>query len=124
MDKIVNIQELASILKASPHTLRKNWRDFPHFFIGDGKNLKGARFILSEVIEHLKKEARYVSVERSKKKCLDRQIQTQQKAVQKRGIQDKIGSSGMGSSETRRNRKSIGTGTDPFNLLSGVDNLY
>ena len=125
MNQIVNIYELATILKASHHTLKKKWRDFPHFFIGDGKNLKGARFIISEVIEHLKKEASHVSVERSKKKSMDCQIQTQQKTVQKRGIQDKVESTGMGSPETRRDRKPIGTRTenDPFNLLLGIDNI-
>ena len=125
MNQIVDIYGLATTLKASHHTLKKNWRDFPHFFIGDGKNLKGARFVVPEVIEHLKKEARHVSVERSKKKSLDCQIQTQQQAVQKREIQDKVESAGMGSSEARRARKSTGTGagTDPFNLLSGIDKV-
>ena len=122
---IVDIYELASILKSSHHTLKKNWRKFPHFFIGDGRNLKGARFDVSEVIEHLKKEARHVSMEGFKKKSLDCQVQTQQQAVQKRRFQDKVESSRVGSSEARRTGTSAGTGaeTDPFNLLSGIDNI-
>jgi len=125
MDQIVDIHRLAAIFMASHHTLKKNWQKLPHIFIGEGKNLKGARFIVSEVIEFKKKEARNVCLERSKKKCLDCQIQTQQKAVQKRGIQDKTESLGVGSSETTRNRKPIenGAGGDPYDLLSGVDSL-
>jgi hypothetical protein len=122
MDQIVDIYGLATILKASHHTLKKNWREFPHFFIGDGCNLKGARFEVSEVVKHLKKKARYVSVERSKKKGLD-QIQIQQKTIQKRGFQNKVESAGMGSSEARGAKKSTEGGTDPFNLLSGIDKV-
>jgi hypothetical protein len=66
MYQIVKTHELAMELKTSHHTLKKNWRNFPHFFIGDGRNLKGARFIVSEVVEHLKIEADYVSVEKQK----------------------------------------------------------
>jgi hypothetical protein len=109
MDQIVDIYELAAILKASHHTLKKNWREFPHFFIGDGCNLKGARFEVSEVVKHLKKKARYVSVERS--------------TIQKRGFQNKVESAGMGSSEARGAKKSTEGGTDPFNLLSGIDKV-
>jgi len=123
MAQIVDIYGLATILKASHHTLRKKWREFPHFFIGDGCNLKGARFDVAEVIEHLKKKSRYVGVERSKEKYLGCQIQIQKKAIQKRRLQDKIESAGMGSSETRRTRKTIGTGTDPYDLLSGIDKI-
>jgi hypothetical protein len=112
-------------LKASHHTLRKNWRKLPHFFIGEGKNLKGARFIVSEVIEFKIKEARHDSLAGQKKKDMDRKIQVSRKAIQKRRIQDKAESSGVGSSEARRTRKPIGTGAgrDPFNLLSGIDNI-
>jgi hypothetical protein len=120
---IVDIYELASILKPSHHTLKKNWRKFPHFFIGDGCNLKGARFDVSEVVEHFKKEARHVSLEGSQKKSVDSKIQIQHKAVQERRVQDEIKSIGVGSRKTKRVRKSAGAGTDPFNLLSGVDKV-
>ena len=123
MHQIVDIHELATILKASHHTLKKNWREFPHFFIGDGCTLKGARFDVAEVIEHLKKKSRYVGVERSKKKYMDCQVQIQKKAIQERRLQNKVEGTGMGSSETRGTRKASGIGTDPFNLLSGVDKL-
>ena len=120
---IVDIYELASILKSSHHTLKKNWRKFPHFFIGDGRNLKGARFDLCEVIQHLKEEARYVSMEKFKKKSLDCQVQTQQQAIQKGGFRDKAKGTGMGGRKTRRASKSAGTGTDPFGILSGIDKI-
>jgi hypothetical protein len=122
---IADIYGLSSILKTSHHTLKKNWRKLPHFFIGDGRNLKGARFDVSEVIEHLKKEARHVSMETSKKKCLDSEIHAQQQTVQEGRLRKQVESIGMGSSETRRTGKSAGTGdgTDPFNLLTGINNV-
>ena len=125
MNQIADIRGLAKTLFASKHTLKKNWRKFPHFFIGDGRNLKGARFDVSEVIEYLKKEARHVSMETSKKKSLDSKIHAQKQAVQEGGFRNKVKSFGMGSSETRQTGKSAGegTGTDPFNLLSGIDNI-
>lgn len=123
MYQIVDIKELATELKASPHTLKKNWRSFPHFFIGDGRTLKGARFDVSEVIEHLKKEADHVSMEKQNEKFMDRKVQVPRPTIQKRRIQNQIGSSGMGSSKTKGTDKSIGTGADPFDLLSGIDDV-
>ena len=88
---IVDIDGLAKVLKASRFTLKKNWRSLPHFFIGDGRNLKGARFDVSEVIEHLKKEARHVSMERCKKESLDSKIHAQQQTVQEGGFRELCG---------------------------------
>jgi hypothetical protein len=125
MYQIVDIYELAAILKASPHTLKKIWRSLPHFFIGEGKTLRGARFIVYEVIVHLKKEANHVSVEKQKKKDMGRKVQVPRPTVQKGGIQNQIGSPGMGSSKTKRFEKSvrIRAGDDRFDLLSGIDNV-
>jgi hypothetical protein len=125
MYPIVDIHELATILKASPHTLKKNWRSFPHIFIGDGKTLRGARFIVSEVIEHLKKEAGHVSVEKQKKKDMGRKVQVPRQTIQTGGIQNQIGSSGVGGSKAKGAEKSasIRAGSDKFNLLSGIDNV-
>ena len=123
MDKIVNIYELSSILKASPHTLKKIWRSLPHFFIGEGTTLRGARFMPDLVIKHLIAEAGNVCVAKSKTKRLDSKILLSKSTVQERRIQDQIESSGMGGSKAKGNQKSIGTGTDPFNLLSGIDNI-
>ncbi len=118
--EIVDIDGLAKVLKASRFTLKKNWRSLPHFFIGNGRNLKGARFDVSEVIEHLKKEARHVSMERWKKESLDSKIHAQQQTVQEGGFRNKVESLGMGGRKTKRAEKSTGSGTDPFDLLSGI----
>jgi hypothetical protein len=125
MFQAVNIHKLATALDASHHTLRKNWRNFPHIFIGDGKTLRGARFIVSEVIEHLKKEAGHVSVEKQKKKNMDRKVQVPRRTIQKGGIQNQIGSSGVGGSKAKGAEKSVSirAGADPFDLLSGIDNV-
>ena len=53
---IVDIYGLAEILLTSPNTLRKKWYRLPHFYVGTGRNLKSARFDVSDVIDYLKKE--------------------------------------------------------------------
>jgi len=120
---IVNYKGLARILCASEHTLKKTWRSIPHFFIGEGRNLKGARFMVSDVIEHLKKGGNYGQLERSEKKSLGIEVSVSEKTIQKGGFSDQIRCTHMGSRETKRIKKSSYTGADPFNLLSGVDNV-
>jgi len=51
--EIVNIHRLAEILLTSTSTLRKNWRRLPHFYVGEGCNLKSARFDVKKVINFL-----------------------------------------------------------------------
>jgi hypothetical protein len=121
--QIVDINRLASELCASKHTLKKNWRSLPHFFIGEGRNLKGARFNVPEVIEHLRKEASHVSLERSQKKSLDCKVSVPNETIQEGGFSNEIRSNGMGGRNTQRAKKSTTAGTDPFNLLAGVNNV-
>jgi hypothetical protein len=121
--QIVDIRGLSTELMASRHTLKKNWRSLPHFFIGEGKNLKGARFNVPEVIEHLRKEANHVSLERSREKNLGGEVSVSNETIQERGLSNKIYSIGVGSRKAQRAKKSRTTGTDPFNLLAGVDHV-
>ncbi len=53
---IVNIHGLAEILLTTPSTLRKGWHRLPHFFIGEGRNLKSARFDVKKVVRYLEQE--------------------------------------------------------------------
>jgi hypothetical protein len=121
--QIVDIKELAKILCASTHTLKKNWRSFPHFFIGEGRNLKGARFNAPDVIEYLKKGGNYDNLERSEKKSLGVEIPVSKEAIQKGRISNQVRCIRVGSRETKRAKKSSSAGTDPFNLLSGIDKV-
>ena len=120
METIVDIYGLAAVLKASHHTLKKNWRKLPHFFIGDGHNLKGARFDIYEVIQFLK-EVHHVSMERYQTKNMGSKIYVQQQTAQKGRLQDKVKGTDMGGNKTRRIEKPTGTGSDPFNLLAGIN---
>jgi len=123
--EIVNSNGLAKALVMSPNTLKKTWRSLPHFFVGEGRNLKGARFIVNDVIEHLKKEANYDCVERSEKGSMDSQVSVSEQTVQKGGIPKARGCSAVGGGQEKRAEKSAGTrtGADPFNLLSGIDGI-
>ena len=120
---IVNYKDLSRILCASEHTLKKTWRSIPHFFIGEGHNLKGARFNVPDVIEYLKKGGNYGNLERSEKKSLGIEVSVSEKAIQKRGLSNTVGRINMGSEKARRTKKSVTSETDPFNLLAGVNNV-
>ena len=52
--RIVNIHGLAEYLKATCSNLRRFWRDYPHFFVGTGTDLKAARFDVADVLTYLK----------------------------------------------------------------------
>ena len=83
---VVDIEGLAGILKCKPATLRHHWRDFPHFFIGRGDDLRGARFDVDDVLIYLKEHrgCGYECLAQSKG-ALDRQVQVAGPAVQAPG---------------------------------------
>jgi integrase len=82
MNQIVNIYGLAAKLKASPHTLKKNWQNFPHFFIGDGRNLKGARFDVPEVIIYLKRKVWIAKFKHNNTQYKKEGLETRSKALE------------------------------------------
>lgn len=55
-DRCLNYKDLAKKLGRSESTMQKEWRMYPHFFVGRGRNLKSARFDFDEVLHHLKTE--------------------------------------------------------------------
>lgn len=52
--QIVDIKTLRSILSDENGMLERHWRDLPHFSIGQGKDLRGARFDVNDVLFFLK----------------------------------------------------------------------
>lgn len=49
---------IAEILQISPATFRKTWREFPHYFVTHGRDLRSARFDPMEVLNYAK-QGRY-----------------------------------------------------------------
>jgi hypothetical protein len=47
--EIVDIHGLATVLDVEVSTLYKTWRQYPHFFPGNGRNGKGAKFDVEDV---------------------------------------------------------------------------
>ena len=122
--QIVNIHGLAEKLLTSKSTLRKGWRRLPHFYVGEGRNLKSARFDLDKVVSYLETE-----VEKNEP------IQTQTKEarvvfplhagrniIQKGGVSNKIGSRSVGGKRKVSDQTPgrVATGNDPFNLCAGI----
>ena len=125
--EIVNIHRLAEILLTSTSTLRKGWRRLPHFYVGEGCNLKSARFNVTKVINFLEEEA--------EAKRNNGTIQTQRQEegmahpfhagrrnLQKRRISDKVRSGGVGRKRTIPDKTpgAIDTNDDPFDLCAGI----
>jgi len=119
--QIVDIYGLSEILNASPHTIKKRWRDFPHFFVGMGKDLRSARFDVPEVLMHLKEVSQNVTIQRPRKKNMDRKIQISEKTVHKERIPNKIRSVSMG--DPKEKRTGAAEKKDPFNLFRGFDKI-
>ena len=125
--EIVNIHRLAEILLTSTSTLRKGWRRLPHFYVGEGCNLKSARFNVTKDINFLEEEA--------EAKRNNGTIQTQRQEegmahpfhagrrnLQKRRISDKVRSGGVVRKRTIPDKTpgAIDTNDDPFDLCAGI----
>lgn len=107
MDQIVDIEGLAQVLHCSGRTLEKQWQQYPHFFIGEGRDLRGARFDIGDVITYLKKRDYKDAIPRQKKEDLDRSKTHKWSEDKKNRIYNKIRSTGMG------NRNSTGFNPRP-----------
>jgi len=125
--EIVDIHRLAEILLTSTSTLRKGWRRLPHFYVGEGSNLKSARFDAKKVIKFLEEEAEVkrnngtIQTQRQKEGMVS-PIHDGRANLQKRRIPDKVRSSGMGGKRTIPDKTSRATDTrdDPFDLCVGI----
>ena len=125
--EIVNIHRLAEILLSSTSTLRKGWRRLPHFYVGEGCNLKSARFNVTKVINFLEEEAA------AKRNNGTIQTQRQEEGMahpfhagrrnsQKRRVSNKVRSGGVGRKRAIPDKTAgaIDTNDDPFDLCGGI----
>lgn len=53
MDKVLKISELCEALQISAITLKRRWRRLPHFLVGNGTDLRSARFRLDKVSKEM-----------------------------------------------------------------------
>jgi hypothetical protein len=114
--QIVNIDELAKILKTAPNTLKKGWEELPHFFIGRGRDLRGARFDVYDVITYLKK--RDYAYLRPKEKNVDRKGKADRLSAKgKARIPNKNGGQGLGKGQKTGIKNAD---DDPHGLLEGL----
>ena len=57
MSGLLTWKEMAAQLKVEEHAFRKaNWRQFPHTFVGTGRDLRSVRFVWHDNLSHLKIE--------------------------------------------------------------------
>lgn len=105
---IVDVDGLAKILHTTRSNLRNKgtWRIYPHIFIGVGNDLRGARFIVEDVLNYLKQcRGNYGAMEGQESRKVDRKISVQQQDMQKKGIQNQEQSSRMGDRGTGKIKK-------------------
>ena len=125
--EIVNIHRLAEILLTSTSTLRKGWRRLPHFYVGEGCNLKSARFDVTKVINFLEEEAEAkrnngtIQTQRQEEGMVH-PIHVGRRNSQKGRVSNKIRSGGTGRKRTIPDKTpgAIDTNDDPFDLCAGI----
>lgn len=71
--KIVTAGELAEELACSKALIRQIWRDLPHFFVGRSTSMRGARFVVNDVVKHLEKRDATIKPSEPEKKLLTAQ---------------------------------------------------
>ncbi len=116
---IVDAEGLAKELKCSISLLRKVWREYPHFFIGVGRDLRGARFDVDDVLAYLKERGNYGRLEEQKSRMVGVQVPAPGRTDQKRRLSDQASSGAMGGQEATRVKRPSAK-RDPYALLSGV----
>ena len=125
--EIVNIHRLAEILLTSTSTLRKGWRRLPHFYVGEGCNLKSARFDVKKVINFLEKEAEdkrkngTIQTQRQEEGMV-RSVHAGRRNLQKGRVPNKVRSGGVGRKRTIPDKtpRAIDANDDPFDLCGGI----
>ena len=115
---IVDAEGLAKELKCSISLLRKVWRKYPHFFIGVGRDLRGARFDLNDVLNYLKERGNYGCLE-EQERMVGGQIPASGGTNQKGGLSDQASSGAMGGQEKARGKRTSAK-RDPYALLPGA----
>ena len=116
---IVNAEGLAKELKCSISLLRKVWREYPHFFVGVGRDLRGARFDVDDVLNYLKERGNYYGCLEEQERMVGSQIPASGGTNQKGGLQDQASSGAMGGQETARGKRTTDK-KDPYALLPGA----
>jgi len=96
MMQIVDKDKLCEVLLISESTLKKTWTEYPHFYIGTGRDLRGARFIVEDVINYLR--SRDYAESGQNQKNVDRQSSHKRLSDQnKKRIPNKNGGKRMGT---------------------------
>lgn len=113
---IVDIKGLAQVLLCSESMILKTWRQYPHFFIGNGCTAKGARFDVNDVIDYLKKRD-YANVGQTNKKFQRSDTTFGLSSKNKNRIQDKECRPKMGVIPKRTVK---GCPEDEFGILTGL----
>lgn len=118
MGKIVDSDGLCEILNMKKRTLQGVWREYPHFFVAKGRDLRSARFDKEDVITFLKERTcNHGNMVQKKPGNLDVQVSTQQKDLRSLGFQDQKRSSKGREGQTTRVGKSTKP-YDPYGILS------
>jgi hypothetical protein len=69
-NQILDRTGMEELLKIRPNTFKKNWRALPHFFVGQGSTLRGARFIKDDVMDYFRAQGGDTSRQGAENCCL------------------------------------------------------
>jgi len=121
---IVDIDGLSDILSCSKSLLLKKWREYPHFFIGNGNDARGARFDINDVLTHLKSKC-YASMGQENKEFQGPSPDQWAPSDNKDRIQNKRGREEVGVKRKALSEKlpTFAPGKFSTALLSGIKQL-
>ncbi len=115
---IMNANDVMKVFKVGKSTLKKNYRDWPHFHVTSGQDLRSARFVYSDMLDYFKsQEAAYGAMARQGNRQVDIQIRSRIKTLQKTGLPDKGVGPRLGIVQTGRTKN--GRVVDPFSVFGG-----
>ena len=121
-ERCINYKALAQKLGRSESTMQKEWRMYPHYFVGRGYNLKSARFDFTDVLEDMKEKARGIqTIQRTGREIPDH-VQAQRKAIQP-GCKNQGQGSGVENSKAQSHQKGRETNPIRFDVFRHVNDL-
>lgn len=96
--ELLTWEEMAHRLREHPQSFRKsNWRRYPHTFVGQGRNLRCARFLWHDDLSHLRVEVAHVNnaLSESREESLPGENKVSQPSIYKVRVQDPGGRENM-----------------------------
>ena len=118
---VTDLAGMAEILMVEVSSLAKVWRTWPHFFVGNGRTARGARFRPDDVLKFLEQHNGNYSIHDQERQAVSGgSLQGRGACSRKGGVHKPAGCKKVGSKGSHSGRKA---GTDRYGLLATSDSI-